>query len=168
MRQKRVLRQDVWYEVRTAVNNREPLFWQQQAIKVFCRVFGEARERFAFELRGFRLDGERLSFYIKPAEGLQLPAIMQWVKQTFSVRFNLRRGRSGHVWGDRYWSQVLEGEPPEEAEEVDWEAVKTAAETGVLSSGRCSPDGVSPSAAENPAEGGFSPQTPTRSPPPPG
>jgi hypothetical protein len=30
---------------------------------------------------------------------------------------------------------VLEGEPPEEAVEVDWEAVEMAAETGVISFG---------------------------------
>jgi hypothetical protein len=65
-------------------------------------VFGEARERFVFELRGFRLEEERLSFYIRPADGSRLPAIMQWVKQTFAVRFNLRAERTGHVWGDRY------------------------------------------------------------------
>jgi hypothetical protein len=81
-------------------------------------VFGEAHGRFAFKLRGFRLEKECLSFYIKPADGLQLPAIMQWVKQTFAVRFNRRGGRTGHVWGDRYWSRVLEGDPPEEAGEV--------------------------------------------------
>jgi hypothetical protein len=77
------------------------------------RVFGDARGRFAFELRGFALVEERLSFYIKPADGLQLPAIMQLLKQTFAVRFNRGMGRTGHVWGDRYWSRVLEGEPPE-------------------------------------------------------
>jgi hypothetical protein len=43
MRKKRCLTQDVWYEVRTAINNREPLFQQRQAVKVFCQVFGEAR-----------------------------------------------------------------------------------------------------------------------------
>jgi hypothetical protein len=164
MRLKRVLMQDIWYEVRTAVNNCEPLFSQRQAVTVFCRVFGEAHERFDFELRGFRLDGERLSFYIKPAEGLQLPAIMQWVKQTFAVRFNLRTDRTGHVWGDRYWSRVLDGEPPEWAAEVDWEAVAVAAETGVLPPST----GVSPLSAETPAETGFSSQTSARSPPPPG
>jgi hypothetical protein len=159
MRKKRCLTQNAWYEVRTAINNREPLFQRRQAIAIFCRVFGEARGRFVFELRGFRLDEEWLSFYIKPADGLQLPAIMQWLKQTFSVRFNLSRERSGHVWGDRYWSRVLEGEPPEEAGEVDWAAV-----TGVLSPS----NGVSPLTGENPAESGFSPQNPARSPPPPG
>jgi hypothetical protein len=168
MRKLRLLEQDAWYEVRTAINNREPLFCRQEAVKVFCRVFGEVRERFDFELRGFRLDGERLSFYIRPADGLQLPAIMQWVKQTFAVRFNLSTDRTGHVWGDRYWSRVLEGEPPEEAGEVDWAAVDVAAETGVLPSRGRPSDGVSPPAAENPAETGFSPQNPARPPPPPG
>jgi REP element-mobilizing transposase RayT len=160
MRKQRLLLQDARYEVRTAVNNREPLFRRWWAIAVFCRVFDKARGRFACEIRGFALMEARLSFYLRPADGLQLPAIMQWLKQTFSVRFNLRRGRSGHVWGDRYWSRVLEGEPPEEAGEVDWEAVDMAAETGEISSETCPLDGVSPLTAENPMEPGFSSQTP--------
>jgi hypothetical protein len=113
MRPKRLLVKDAWYEVRTVVNNREPLFRQRQAMAIFCRLFGEAHGCFDFELRGFRLEEEWLLFYITPADGLQLPAIIQWLKQTFSVHFNLRRGRSGHIWGDRYWSRVLEGEPPQ-------------------------------------------------------
>jgi hypothetical protein len=70
MRPKQVLSQDVWYEVRTAINNHEPLFCRRQAIAIFCRVFGEVRKSFAFELRGGRLEEEWLSFYIKPADGL--------------------------------------------------------------------------------------------------
>jgi hypothetical protein len=151
MRVKRILTQDAsWY------------------VAVFLPGVCEAHGRFNFELRGFRLDGERLSFYIKPADGLQLPAIMPGVKQTFAVRFNRRTKRTGHVWGDRYWSRVLEGEPPEWAAEVDWEAVKAAAERGVISFGSCPPDGVSPLTGESPAETGFSPQNPAHPPPPPG
>jgi hypothetical protein len=168
MRKKKLLVQDAWYEVRTAMNNREPLFRRRQAIAVFCQVFGEAGKRFAFELRGFALVEERLSFYIKPADGLQLPTIMQWLKQTFAVRFNRRTARTGHIWGDRYWSRVLEGEPPEGAGEVDWEAVDVAAETGEISFGACPLDGVSPLTEEIPVESGFSPQSPARSPPSPG
>jgi hypothetical protein len=164
MRPKRILTQDAWYEIRTAINNREPLFRRRQVVAVFCRVFGEAGKRFAFELRGFALVEERLSFYIRQADGLQIPAIMQWLKQTFSVRFNLHRGRSGHVWGDRYWSRVVEGEPPEWAREVNWEAVDVATETGALSSGKFPADRVSPLTAESPVEAGFSPQNPARPP----
>jgi hypothetical protein len=58
-----------------------------------------------------------LTFYIKPADGFQLPAIMKWMKQVFAVKFNKTDGRSGHIWGDRYWSRILLGEPPEEGAE---------------------------------------------------
>jgi hypothetical protein len=91
---------------------------------------------------------------------------MQWLKQTFAVRFNRCTGRTGYVWGDRYRSRVLEGEPPEGAAEVDWEAAEVAAETGEISFGARPSDGVRPLMAENPVETGFSPQNPARSPPP--
>jgi hypothetical protein len=165
---KRSLTQNAWYEVRTAINNCEPLFRRRQAIAIFCRVFGEVWMHFTFELRGFRLEEEWLAFYIKPADGLQLPAIMQWMKQTFAVRFNRCTERTGHVWGDRYCSRVLEGEPTEEATEVDWAAVDVGAETGEIPFGPCPPDGVSPLTRETPVETGFSPQNPARSPPSPG
>jgi hypothetical protein len=119
MRELRVLAADVWYNVSTAVNNSEPLFrtpqdWQ---VHLFHQVLIETREIFVFELRGLKLEGDTASFYIKPADGYQLPEIMQWLKQTFATRFNVIDGRTGHIWGDRYWSEILAGEPPERAEE---------------------------------------------------
>jgi hypothetical protein len=72
--------------------------------------------RFNFEIRGLYLKDAWLVFYIKPANGLQLPRIMQWLKQTFAVRYNIRHSRSGHIWGDRYWSRIAEDEPPEGVE----------------------------------------------------
>jgi hypothetical protein len=114
MRELRVLQQDVWYEIRTAINNREPLFQVRQALALFRRVFEETKQRFVFEITGLRLEGERLFFYIRPADGFELPDILKWMKQTFAVRCNRLMGRTGHIWGDRYGSVILEGEPPEE------------------------------------------------------
>jgi hypothetical protein len=99
----------VWYEVRTAVNNREPLFWSTQERARFEQVLNEAREIYVFELRGLRFCGPWVSFYIKPADGFELPVIMQWVKQTYAVRYNVYDERTGHIWGDRYWSKIVVG-----------------------------------------------------------
>ncbi|MDR3356911.1 MAG: hypothetical protein LBO04_06960, partial [Spirochaetaceae bacterium] len=38
------------------------------------------------------------------------------LKQTFAIRYNRDNGRTGHLWGDRYWSRILEGEPPDGGE----------------------------------------------------
>jgi hypothetical protein len=66
-----------------------------------------------------RLKDDRLTFYIMPADGFQLPEIMKWIKQVFAQRFNGKAGRIGHIWGDRYESKILAGEPPEERNNGD-------------------------------------------------
>jgi hypothetical protein len=66
-----------------------------------------------FAVSALRLEDDWLTSYMKPEDGMELPAIMKWIKQTFAQRYNRLTGRIGHVWGDRYWSAVVEGEPPE-------------------------------------------------------
>jgi hypothetical protein len=41
-----------------------------------------------FSALDLRLEDDWLSFYIKPEDGLELPAIMKWLKQTFAQRYN--------------------------------------------------------------------------------
>jgi REP element-mobilizing transposase RayT len=122
MRQLRVLGQGVWYEIRTRVNNREPLFRRARALAIFTSVFRETALRFVFEVRRLRLEDDRLTFYIRPENGLELPDIMKWMKQVFAQRFNAADGREGHVWGDRYWSRIVEGDVEEEGREETGES----------------------------------------------
>jgi hypothetical protein len=79
MRTKRQLAENVWYEVRAEINVHEPLFQLWQAVTLFSRVLREAKGRFAFEIRGLQLDEAWLTFYIRPADGFELPKIMQWL-----------------------------------------------------------------------------------------
>jgi REP element-mobilizing transposase RayT len=129
MRPLRILKQGAWYEIRSQINNREPLFRYSTALELFDQVFRAAELRFVFAVRSLRLEDDWLTFYIKPEDGMELPAIMKWIKQTFAQRYNRLTGRIGHIWGDRYWSAVLEGEPPERTSVGG--AVERRAETGV-------------------------------------
>jgi REP element-mobilizing transposase RayT len=114
MRMPRILAALAWYWVVTAVNRHEPLFLDRAAVDLFNRVLREAGKRFAIEVRHLVIEVDRVSFYIKPADGFMLPVVMQWIKQTFACRYNAMKRLDGHVWGDRYWSKVLIGEPPAE------------------------------------------------------
>jgi hypothetical protein len=113
MRKPRILEALAWYWVITAINRHEPLFLDRAAVDLFNRVLCEAGERFALEVRHLVIHADRVSFYIKPADGFMLPVIMQWIKQTFACRYNAMKRLDGHTWGDRYWSKVIDGEPPE-------------------------------------------------------
>jgi hypothetical protein len=65
---------------------------------------------------------------------------MKRLKQSFAQRYNREDGRTGHIWGDRYWSRIVEGEPPEEAVE----------ETGGRAA--ASANGVRPRGGKTPAD----------------
>ncbi|MDR0382918.1 MAG: transposase [Spirochaetaceae bacterium] len=138
----RKLRQGAWYEIQTEVNNRKPLFQSRNAQKLFARVLDDTAARFDFEIRGLCLKDDLLVFCVKPADGFQLPRIMQWLKQTFAVRYNLLNGWTGHIWGDRYQSRIVEGEPPEGTE--FWAEVVTDATAWLLPAG----EGVRPFSRE--------------------
>jgi REP element-mobilizing transposase RayT len=131
MRSLRILKQDVWYEIHTVINNREPLFRIRQALALFSRVLDEAGRRFVFEIRRLCLADDLLSFYIRPADGLSLPEILKWLKQTFAVRYNVKTGRIGHIWGDRYKSVILEGDPPGDEKEEAAGEPKAVVKIGV-------------------------------------
>jgi REP element-mobilizing transposase RayT len=143
----------VWYEISTQINNRELLFCVDTARKIFEQVFHETERRFVFKIQGLSFEGDLLRFYIRPENGLELPDIMKWMKQTFARRYNRATGRTGHIWGDRYWSRILEGEPPEEA-----------------NAGRAagSAHGVRPPRGKNEAAPCFSPISPSPAAPAPG
>jgi hypothetical protein len=89
------------------------------ALAIFARVFRETELRFVFEARALRLEDDWLKFYIRPEDGFELPNIMKWMKQVFAQRFNAAAGRIGHIWGDRYWSRIVEGEPEAEEEAAE-------------------------------------------------
>jgi REP element-mobilizing transposase RayT len=161
MRSLRKLQQGVWYEIRTRVNNREPLFRRYKALALFARVFRETKSRFDFEIQALRLEDDWLRFYIKPADGLELPAIMQRLKQTFAQRYNRLAGRIGHIWGDRYWSRILDGEP-EPGEEVLAGEGMAAWDRGIWN------HGVSPHGGKLAVDPAFPPNSPRHLAPAPG
>jgi hypothetical protein len=125
----------VWYKVRTEINVGEPVFQLWWAVVLFYGVLHDAKKRFKFEMRGLTFDDAWLSFYIKLENGFDLPKFMQWLKQTFSFRFNARTGRAEYLWGLRYESWVLDGEPPPEAKAIDWNIVKSEAAKDIPAEG---------------------------------
>jgi hypothetical protein len=99
-------------------------------VALFARVFRQAKGQYRFMVRALRLEADWLTFYILPADGFQLPEIMKWLKQVFAQRFNGKDGRIGHVWGDRYMSEIVAGEPPEEGDTGVRPLNRDVAETG--------------------------------------
>jgi hypothetical protein len=97
MRYERILGEHVWYLASTSVNVGEPLFRLLWAKVLLYRVLRDAKEIFSFEMCGLMFKGATLAFYIKPANGKELPDIMQWMMNLVhdELRSLSRRSRRG-------------------------------------------------------------------------
>jgi hypothetical protein len=68
MRANRVLVAKGWYWVSTDVNNRKGVFRLPWAVQMLCEVLHEARKIYEFEVRGLRIEADRVSFCINAAD----------------------------------------------------------------------------------------------------
>jgi REP element-mobilizing transposase RayT len=69
MRANRVLVAKGWYWVSTDVNNREGVFRLSREVRRLREVLREARKIYEFEVRGLRVEDDRVSFYINAVDG---------------------------------------------------------------------------------------------------
>jgi REP element-mobilizing transposase RayT len=68
MRANQVLVAKGWYWVLTDVNNREAVFRLSRAVQRLREVLHEARKIYEFEIRGLRVEDDRVSFYINAVD----------------------------------------------------------------------------------------------------
>jgi hypothetical protein len=93
MRANRVLVAKGWYWVSTDVNNREGVFRLPWAVQMLREVLHEARKIYEFEVRGLRVDDDRVSFYINAVDGVAANSSIgdSFLKKAVSISKKLKK-----------------------------------------------------------------------------
>jgi len=67
------------------------------------------KKRYRFHIANFCVMGNHVHLLIQPCANENLSAIMRWLLGGFAKAYNRKHGLSGHFWGDRFHSRVLDG-----------------------------------------------------------
>ncbi|MDR2807414.1 MAG: transposase [Spirochaetaceae bacterium] len=80
--------------------------------ELFLAIVEEALtvKGFKFKLWNFCIMSNHFHFLITPAEGQSLSEILKWIKMVFAIRWNKMNHKTGHFWGDRFYSRVITDE----------------------------------------------------------
>lgn len=106
----RPLRIDVdggWYHITARGNNRQTIFTDRRDHEHFQELLKEVVERFGVEIHTFVLMGNHYHLLIRTPEANASQAI-QWLNISYSVWWNRRHGRCGHVFQGRFKSVLVE------------------------------------------------------------
>jgi REP element-mobilizing transposase RayT len=87
---------------------RRTIFQDRRDHEHFVALLGAMRERYGVEIHAYVLMGNHYHLLIRTPQA-NASAALQWLNVSYSVWFNRRRGRVGHVFQGRFTSVLIEG-----------------------------------------------------------
>lgn len=109
MRKPRQLQEGALYHVTARANRKEMIFDPDRMKELFLAVLMRAKTKFAFRLENFCIMGNHYHLIIRPEGSTNLSRLMQWIMSVFAMAYNRIHHLTGHVWGERFYSRILEG-----------------------------------------------------------
>lgn len=109
MRHPRILINGARYHVTARINRKEMLLESSRVRELFLSTVRRAKRKYRFRLWNFCVMGNHVHFLIEPVEGESLSSIMRWILGVFAMAYNRKQGLTGHVWGERFHSRILDG-----------------------------------------------------------
>ena len=98
------------YHVMNRGDRREPIFKDDQDRQCFMDTLGEACRKTQWEIHAWCLMPNHFHLVIETPRA-NLVAGMKWLLATYTSRFNRRHKLSGHLFGGRYKSLIVNGSP---------------------------------------------------------
>src|SRR5438552_9814809 len=107
----RIERAGAWYHITARGNERRSIYRHQRNYRPSCELLGDTVERFRWRLHAYVLMPNHYHLLVETSEP-NLSASMQWLSVSYSVWFNLKHRRSGHLFQGRFKAIVVDP--------VDW------------------------------------------------
>jgi len=105
----RIERAGGWYHLTARGNERRPIFRDDRDRRHFCELLGELGERFDLGVLAYVLMDNHYHLLVETRRA-NLSQAMHWLQVSYTVWFNRRHERVGHLFQGRYTARVLEPE----------------------------------------------------------
>ncbi|MBM4276532.1 MAG: transposase [Deltaproteobacteria bacterium] len=96
------------YHVISRGNNREWVFNEREDFEKYLEICGRYKDKFGFKLYHWVLMSNHIHLVMETTEESSLSKIMQGMNLAYTIWFNRKNGKVGHLWQDRFKSALVE------------------------------------------------------------
>jgi len=96
------------YHIISRGNNREWVFNEAEDFERYLDICRRYKEKFGFKLYHWVLMSNHVHLILETPEESSLSKIMQGMNLAYTIWFNRKSGKVGHLWQDRFKSTVVE------------------------------------------------------------
>ena len=108
MRKKRKIQKGAIYHVTARTNRKELILLKKEEKSYMISIIKRAKKKYEFSIESFNIMNNHIHLIIKPGNEENLSRIMQWILSVYAMSWNRRHKQTGHVWGQRFFSRILE------------------------------------------------------------
>ncbi len=96
------------HHIMTRGNQKQKTFLGNKDYQKYIEILKHYRHKFWFKLFGYCLMPNHVHLIIKIKQGRDLQKIIQGLNQTYTIWFNQKYNKVGHLWQGRYKSMLIQ------------------------------------------------------------
>ena len=98
------------YHIITRGNQKQPVFMASEDYKKYLKILTSYKKRYLFKLYAFCLMPNHVHLMLEVNEPTRLNKIMRGLNLSYTLYFNSKYNKVGHLWQDRFKSKIIQGE----------------------------------------------------------
>ena len=98
------------YHIMARGNERRPIFYADKDRELFLSTLEEAVDDFRLRVHAYCLMPNHYHLLVETPQA-NLSRTLGWLQTTYTIRFNRRHRRSGHLFQGRFKAQIVEADP---------------------------------------------------------
>jgi len=106
----RITLENSFYHIIIRGNQRQTVFNETADYRVYMNILAKYKKRFSFQLFTFCLMPNHVHLLIRVKEPNTLSKIMRRINLSYTLYFNFKYNKVGHLWQDRFKSRIIEKE----------------------------------------------------------
>jgi putative transposase len=106
----RILIENACYHIITRGNQKQLVFLEQNDYQKYIRLLEKYKNKFGFKMYAFCLMPNHVHLIIQVLDLNVLNRIMRGINLSYTLYFNNKYKKVGHLWQDRFKSKIIEKE----------------------------------------------------------
>ncbi len=98
------------FHITTRCDNKNFYFQEDEDFSEYLNIVDRARQKYAFKLHAYCLTSNHVHLLISTPTEDNLSKFMQYINGLYARNYNHRHNRTGHLWGERFSSTIIESE----------------------------------------------------------
>ncbi|BBM82883.1 REP-associated tyrosine transposase [Candidatus Uabimicrobium amorphum] len=98
------------FHITTRCDNKNFYFQEDEDFTEYLKVLEKAREKYGFKLHAYCLTRNHVHLLLSTPTEDNLSTLMQYINGQYAKNYNRRHKRTGHFWGERFYSTIIESE----------------------------------------------------------